>query len=145
MKLIHLCDVEWRYDLLQEVDGGGTHDGQVYGQGTAVLTGRLSGHAKWSNFPRIRAGYAHPDARGVIETIDGGLVLFTVRGLSNLTDGSGVHVLTFMTDDAPHLWLNDTIAVGEGSIAPGREALSMRYYECQVDYRPTIPDGPSPV
>ena len=70
---------------------------------------------------------------------DGGFVLFTLTGLSNLTDGAGIHVMTFVTEHEPHLWLNDVIAVGEGSIDVGRGALSMRYYSCHVDYRPEIP------
>src|SRR4051812_13908925 len=39
-----------------------------------TLTGRLSGTATWSNFPRIRTGYASPDARGIIH-VDDGIVL----------------------------------------------------------------------
>lgn len=40
-----------------------------------------------------------------------------------------------MTQDEPHQWLKDVIAVGEGSIDVARSALSMRYYECRVKYR----------
>jgi len=68
-----------------------------------------------------------------------GLVLFTMAGLSDLSDGSGIHVLKFVTDHEPSRWLNRLIAIGEGSIDPMREALSMRYYSCVVDYRPQIP------
>jgi hypothetical protein len=35
-------------------------------------------------------------------------------------------------------WLNDVIAVGEGSIDPDRAVLAMRYYACVVDYLPGI-------
>ncbi|EWT01272.1 hypothetical protein N865_05510 [Intrasporangium oryzae NRRL B-24470] len=140
MRPEHLCDVEWRYDLLHEVGASGPGDGQYYGQGTAILTGRLAGVARWSNFPRARAGYTFPDARGAIETAGGGLVLFTLRGLSNLTDGAGIHVMTFQTDHDEYLWLNEVIALGEGSLDARRRALSMRYYSCHVEYRPLIPD-----
>ncbi|HEY3408783.1 MAG TPA: hypothetical protein VGK53_11490 [Propionicimonas sp.] len=139
MQLEHLCDVEWRYQLLKELPARDGRDGRVYGEGEARFSGRLSGVARWSNFPRLRDGYAHPDARGVLETADGGLVFFTLAGLSDLTDGAGVHVMTFATDHAPSAWVNTVIAVGEGSIDPERAALSMRYYSCVVDYRPTIP------
>ena len=58
--------------------------------------------------------------------------------MSSLTSGSGVHVMTFQTGDAAHGWLNDVIAVGEGSIDPDRGVLAMRYYTCVADYLPAI-------
>ncbi len=79
-----------------------------------------------------------PDARGTIEVGDQAFVLFTLTGLSNLTDGAGIHVLTFMTEHEPHLWLNEVIAIGEGSIDAAAGTLSMRYYSCHVDYRPYL-------
>ena len=42
--------------------------------------------------------------------------------------------MTFQTADAAHGWLNDVIAIGEGSIAPDRGLLAMRYYVCTADY-----------
>jgi hypothetical protein len=140
MRLDHLTDAVWRYDLLHEVQPGGGADGQVYGKGTGQLTGRLTGTATWSNFPRLREGHAFPDARGTIAVGDGAFVLFTLTGLSSLEDGRGVHVMTFRTDHEPHRWLNHVIAVGEGSIDPERALLAMRYYECVVDLLPDIPD-----
>ena len=56
----------WTYDLMHEVAPSKETDGRLYGQGVGTLTGRLSGTATWSNFPRLRAGFALPDARGVI-------------------------------------------------------------------------------
>jgi hypothetical protein len=132
MRLDLLCDASWTYDLLHEVEPAPGRDGRLYGQGTGTLTGRLSGTAQWSNFPRMREGYASPDARGVIH-VDDGVVLFTLTGLSSLTDGRGVHVMTFQTAAPSHLWLNDVIALGEGSIDVEHSRLSMRYYECTVE------------
>src|SRR6478672_7477226 len=96
MRLDHLCDVSWTYDLLHEVEPSEGADGRVYGQGTATFDGRLSGSAQWSNFPRIRDHFALPDARGVIHASEGE-VLFALTGVSSLNDGEGVHVITFQT------------------------------------------------
>ena len=135
MRLEHLCDVQWQYDLLDQVELAQGRTSHLYGQGTAAFTGRLAGIAHWSNFPRLHAGFANPDARGSLDVGDGH-VLFTLLGLSDLVDGSGIHVMKFMTDVASHLWVNDVIAIGEGSIDLERSALSMRYYECLVDSSP---------
>jgi hypothetical protein len=138
VKLEHLCDGEFRYSLLDEIAQSARGDGQVFGQGTGTFTGRLSGAAQWANYPRLSAGYAHPDARGRIELDEGGIVLFELHGLSNLDDGSGIHVITFKTAHEPFLWLNDVIAVGEGSIDVQQQALQMSYYECIVTHRPGV-------
>jgi len=65
-------------------------------------------------------------------------VLFTLTGMSSLANGSSVHVMTFQTQDTAHGWLNDILAIGEGSIDPDRTLLAMRYYACVVDYLPGI-------
>ncbi len=138
MRLDHLADVSWSYDLLHSVAAGDGSDGQVFGQGTAQFSGRIAGPATWSNFPRIRQGYAFPDAHGSVTVDEGGVVLFTVTGMSSLDDGSGVHVMTFRTEHNAHLWLNRVIAVGEGRVDTESAQLAMRYYECTVDVLPTV-------
>ena len=67
-----------------------------------------------------------------------GFVLLSLTGMSSLTNGSGIHVMTFQTADVAHGWLNDIIAVGEGSTDPDRSLLAMRYYVCTADYLPGI-------
>lgn len=116
MQLEHLCDVEWRTDLIHEVEAAGARDGRIYAHGRATFSGRISGPADWSNFPRLRGDYAHPDACGVIAVRDTGLVFLKVTGLSNLSDGAGIHVMTFETVHEASVWLNDVVAIGEGSV-----------------------------
>ena len=132
MQLEHLCDVSWTYDVLHEVEPSLKADGRIYGQGTAAFEGRISGTAQWSNFPRIRNGFALPDARGVIHTGEAE-VLFALAGLSSLDDGQGVHVMTFQTAADSFLWLNNVLAIGEGTIDVEHARLAMRYYECKVE------------
>jgi hypothetical protein len=138
MRLDHLCDATWTYDFLHEVEQSERGDGRFYGQGQGVLVGRLSGTAQWSNAPRFRDGYALPNASGVVHLPDGGEVLYDLRGMSSLADGRGIHILTFQTAQPSHLWLNNVIAIGEGTIDVENSRLAMRYYECTAEV--PVPD-----
>ncbi len=143
MRLEHIFDVDWRYDRMSSIKPSATGDGRMYGRGEAQFRGKLEGPADWSNFPRLRQQYAFPDARGSVSVGREQFVLFTLTGMSSLTDGSGIHVMMFMTEHEKHLWLNDVIAVGEGSIDAERGVLAMRYYRCEVEHLPRLaPSGP---
>jgi hypothetical protein len=86
------------------------------------FTGRLSARYRAANFPRKRTdGALVPEFRGVLETDDGGAILFEWQGLGVLTDsgmrkllGSLVHT----TDDTRYRWLNDLVCAVEGEIRP---------------------------
>jgi hypothetical protein len=141
MKLDPLTDVVWQYELLHGVEASDGADGQVFGQGTADFTGRLAGTATWANSPRLREGYAFPNAHGSLVVGEDAFVLFTLTGLSSLEDGTGVHVMTFRTEHEPYRWLNTVIAVGEGIVDVDTARLSMRYDECTVEVPPDLLPG----
>ena len=42
--------------------------------------------------------------------------MFALNGLSSLSEGLGVHVSTFQTAAPSYVWLNDVIAIGEGTV-----------------------------
>ncbi len=75
MRLELLTDVVGRHDLLHEVGAADGADGQVFGQGTAEFTGRLAATATWANFPRLREGYAFPNAHGSLVVAEDAVVL----------------------------------------------------------------------
>jgi hypothetical protein len=82
--------------------------------------GRLAGRLRAANFPRRRTdGTLTPDFRGVIETDDGAVVLFTWHGYG-LPPGDGprqlVGSLTHLSDDARFRWLNDTVCTVAGEV-----------------------------
>ena len=83
-------------------------------------TGRLSARYRASNFPRKRAdGALVPEFRGVLETDDGGAILFEWQGLAVGSEagrrrllGSLVHT----TDHPRYRWLNDRVCAVEGEV-----------------------------
>lgn len=97
------------------------HEAQGFGAGTGEIDGeRLSGPIRWANYPRMRDdGVLMPDARGVIDA-QGGPVLFELHGYSLATSVATtrrvVATINFRSEVERHRWLNDAIAVHEGSI-----------------------------
>lgn len=136
MRLEPLFDMELDYagGFFVLAPYGGT-EGSGYGSGGGRVTGeRLSGSVRWSNHPRRREdGVLLPDAHGVIETDDGGRVLFHLSGYSTPVEGQEamrgiLSPATFATDDERYKWLNDVVAVGEGVIDFRTLELRLRYY-----------------
>ena len=103
---------------------------------TPALCGRA---AEWA--PRaydVLARALRPVIHSAGEPVPDLLAQIIPDPMSSLTNGSGVHVMTFQTENAAHGWLNDVIAIGEGGIDPDRAVLAMRYHACAVDYLPSI-------
>lgn len=74
MQLDPLCDVVWRYSLMESVSPSTRGDGRLHGQDGATFTGRVSGEAHWSNFARLQGTHAFPNANGVLDVGDGAVV-----------------------------------------------------------------------
>jgi hypothetical protein len=83
-------------------------------------TGRLSARFRASNFPRRRAdGALVPAFRGVLETDDGGVVLFEWQGLAVRGDAGTLRLLgslVHITDHSEYRWLNDRVCAVEGEV-----------------------------
>lgn len=127
MRLEHLCDFEGVFGSAPAmVQPAGGQEGLGFAQGEGSFSGaRLSGSARWSNFPRRRGdGAMQPDMRGVITTADGATVLFTFSGLTVWERaaagpvGNQLFHVTFMADDARYSWLNNAVCVMEGKLDP---------------------------
>lgn len=114
----------------------GGMEGAGYGSGGGRVSGdRVRGAVRWSNHPRRREdGVLMPDAHGVIDTDDGARIVFHLGGYSTAVEGSPstrgiVSPATFATDDDRYRWLNDVLAVGEGSIDFETLRLRLAYFE----------------
>lgn len=131
MRLDHLAELELTYRDLVVIAPYGD-DGVACGEGDGRISGeRLTGRARWSNHPKRRAdGVFLPDAHGVIETDDGAIVLFHLRGRTSMSGGAGTQnlIVLFETEADPYRWLNDQVCVAEGIIADG--AMKAQVYVC---------------
>jgi hypothetical protein len=142
--------LEFLFEIELDYDGGfvviapyGGHEGSGYGDGKGHVSGdRVTGSVRWSNHPHRREdGVLVPNAHGLIETGDGARILFHLGGYSHVIEGSPklrgiVSPATFETDDDRYRWLNDVIAVGEGTIDFETLRLSLRYYACIGETQP---------
>ena len=135
MRLEHLCDFVGVFSGVSTMVRPAGGEGVGFSEGEGRFSGeRLSGVARWANFPRVRAdGAARPDMRGAITTPDGATVLFSFSGLMRWEEtpagraGNQLFHVTFMADDIRYQWLNDAVCVMEGkldpTLAPGHGSL----------------------
>jgi hypothetical protein len=106
------------------VELGGQHG--VEEQGFLIAEGRsdgrLAARLRAANYPRRRTdGTLTPDFRGVLETDDGAVVLFSWHGYGRAGDsgarqlvGSVIH----LSDDPRYSWLNDALCALGGEVRP---------------------------
>ena len=82
--------------------------------------GRVSGRLRASNFPRRRVdGVQTPDFRGVLETDDGAVVLFSWHGYGRTGTGGArelVGSLTHITGDDRYRWQNVAVCAVNGEV-----------------------------
>jgi uncharacterized protein DUF3237 len=131
--LFHM-DLDYEDGFFVLAPYGGT-EGAGYGSGKGRVSGdRVSGAVRWVNHPRRREdGVLVPDAHGVIETEDEARIVFHLGGYSTPIEGSPsvrliVSPASFATDDDRYRWLNDLVAIGEGTIDFQTLRISMRYF-----------------
>jgi hypothetical protein len=124
MELEYLCRMEFKYGeggFTQLTPFGGA-EGQGYGIGVGVVKGeQLEGSLRWSNTPRRRSdGVLLPDTDGLIETVDGARIFFSVRGYSLPKNTPTSRILlssiTFATDDFRYSWLNTAFGIQDGDV-----------------------------
>lgn len=82
--------------------------------------GRISGRFRGANHPRRRSdGTYEPDFQGVIETDDGAVIYFDIRGYGRTYPAGRrqiVAALTHLSADESYRWLNDVVAVSTGEV-----------------------------
>lgn len=122
MRLESLYRVEFTTQEHWSVELRGEHG--VESQSFLIVEGRCQGRIaarfRASNFPRRRTdGTVTPDFRGVLETDDDAVILFTWHGYGLTTERGErrlVGTITHLTGNDRYRWLNDVIGVLCGEI-----------------------------
>jgi hypothetical protein len=108
----------WSVELRGE--HGVEEQGFLIAEGRA--DGRVAARLRAANYPRRRTdGTLTPDFRGVLETDDGAVVLFSWGGYGRAADTGArqlVGSVTHVTDDPRYSWLNDSLCALGGEVRP---------------------------
>jgi hypothetical protein len=84
--------------------------------------GRLSARLRGANYPRRRTdNVLLPDLRGVLETDDGGVVLFAWHGYARPGKGGTRELagsIAHISDDDRYRWLNEVVCPTTGEVRP---------------------------
>lgn len=82
--------------------------------------GRITGRFRGANHPQRRTdGTFQPDFQRIIETVDGGTILFDIRGYGRtypVGRRQVVSSITHLSDDERYQWLNDVVCVATGEV-----------------------------
>lgn len=138
MRLDHLFDIDMKYvGETVELRPHGEASGEWFGVLEGAIRGpRLTGRLRWANHARRREdGVWCPDAHGVVTAEDGAQILMTMRGYNvppkvSGEKGSVVATCTFSSSEAKYRWLNDVIAVVEGTRDAERNETRLKAYAC---------------
>lgn len=144
MQLEYICDMELVYRVESLYAGKfllvrpyGGEEGTGYGEGDGTVTGpRIQGRLRWVNHPHRRSDATMlPDARGVIATDDGAMILFALQGRTVFEQTQGKQLLSvfFEAEAESYRWLNATFCVLEGLIDGERLRMRARVYACRSD------------
>ncbi len=151
MELQHLFDAELQYQLgMETVLPAESWEGDLIGSGEGRVTGaRIRGTIRWSMYaascPYRADGRQYPSTgrtdegdhlcratpRGFIKTDDGATIWFDAHGFGLRRENANPQwsltaSLRFRTSDPRYLWLNETLAVWEGSF--DEKAKRARYH-----------------
>jgi hypothetical protein len=122
MRLEPLYRVEFAYPDGWSVELTGEHgtEWQDFYLAEGACAGRVEGRMRGANHPRRRVdGTYCPDFQGVIETRDGGIVMFDWRGYGRAYPVGARQIVlaaTHLSEDEPYRWLNDVVCVGAGEV-----------------------------
>ena len=144
VRLTPLFEAHWSYvEFTKLMPFGPGSEGQAFAvSGESRVDGeRLSGSYRMVQYPRWRAdGIYLADAHGFIETDRGRKVIIKAAGyvvpVPDATDRWAItHWMRFWTSAPDLTWLNETVAVGVGSMVSGE--AHVRYFAAAPTTEPT--------
>lgn len=139
MQLKPLYQVRFRYPELWDVDitgpGGVVEQNFAFAEGTC--RGAIVGRFRGANHPLRRTDHAFTmNFQGVIETEDGGDILFDYRGYGRAYPKGRRQVVgaaRHLSDHERYLWLNDSICVIAGEVrAPQKPAAEIKQGDIEL-------------
>lgn len=104
------------------LEGEAGSEGHYFFVAEGTVEGRITGRLRGANHPRSRVDRcALPDMQGAIETDDGAVIIFDLRGFARPYPAERRQIVvsgTHTSGDERYRWLNDVVCVGTGEIRP---------------------------